>query len=225
MSSEAQHVDAEETSSGPTTRLEKIRVFLVKHAMPVVGNFKNKRILLIVIAVILLLFVFHLFGLFSGSKVSPISSQPPQAVTQTTSGNADVSLNATQDVASQSESQIQNLKSQLSDMQSSVSQLQTQNQQLQQSMQTLTTQLDNLTAQLNNALLRGKSGARRSRIVYHLRAVVPDRAWISSGNGQTVSVTIGDRVPGYGNVRAIDAENGTIMTTSGRTIKYGRNDY
>ncbi|MCX7125751.1 MAG: type IV secretion protein IcmG, partial [Gammaproteobacteria bacterium] len=62
-------------------------------------------------------------------------------------------------------------------------------------------------------------------MVFHLRAVLPDRAWITSTSGETITVTIGDPIQDYGTVQAIDVQHGIIETSSGRKIEYGSNDY
>lgn len=55
---------------------------------------------------------------------------------------------------------------------------------------------------------------------YTVEAVVPQRAWLQTSDGNTVTVTIGDEVPGLGAVTAIDPYSGNVNTASGTTIKY-----
>ena len=43
-----------------------------------------------------------------------------------------------------------------------------------------------------------------------LRAVVPGRAWLVDGAGNTVSVTTGDVLPYYGKVTKIDSDKGPV---------------
>jgi len=52
-----------------------------------------------------------------------------------------------------------------------------------------------------------------------LRAVVPGRAWLVDGAGNTVSVTIGDVLPYYGKVTKIDSDKGQVVMSSGYVFK------
>lgn len=201
--------------------------FPIKEWLTRFSHFKNKRMILIIVAVIVLLIIVHLMNAFKKSNLPPISSQPAQT-TATTPVSSSPALSASDEMASmgsRTQTEIQNLKSQLSDMQNSLSAVQTQNQQLQQALSALTEQLQTLSTEVNQALMKRRPGVRAKLMVYHLRAVVPDRAWIASNNGQSFSVTIGNHVRDYGTVQAIDAQNGIIKTSSGRVIKYGANDY
>ena len=193
---------------------------------------KNKRIL-IAIGVVIVFFVgLHFLNALRATKPvlqsqpsviqQPVESAPPvQSVDNSNTLNSIDSLNSR---SSRTESQIKDLQSQVADIQSTLTQSQTANQQLQKSVADMAQQIQNVTTQLNN-LLAAEHVTKTKKIVYHLRAVLPDRAWIMSGNGETVSVTIGDRVAGYGQIQAIDSQNGIITTTSGRKITYGPNDY
>ena len=48
-----------------------------------------------------------------------------------------------------------------------------------------------------------------------VEAVISGRAWLRSVTGQAFSVTIGDKIPGYGKVIKIDSTKGTLTTDSG----------
>jgi hypothetical protein len=56
---------------------------------------------------------------------------------------------------------------------------------------------------------------------YTVEAVVPQRAWLQTGDGSTVTVMIGDDIPGLGAVVSIDPYSGNVTTASGTVIKYG----
>lgn len=64
-----------------------------------------------------------------------------------------------------------------------------------------------------------------SNIPYVLRAIVPRRAWIQGQYGGTFTVTIGDKLPGYGRVTAVNAEAGEVLTSMGGRIRYGEDDH
>lgn len=226
VSPEASHDEEKEAAPGaqrPSSRLVHLISLLPKN----LSDFKNKRILFIIGGVIILILFIHFIRTTTKEtpQLAPIATQPAQSTQVTQSNDVQTTLGVLQQSGSQTQTEIQTLKSQLLDMQNNMDQLQAQNQQLQQSIATLTTQLQDLTSQLNNALTRIRPGRSARHIVYHLRAVVPDRAWIATGRGQGISVTVGNHIPQYGVVRSIDSQNGIVTTSSGRVIKYGVNDY
>lgn len=84
------------------------------------------------------------------------------------------------------------------------------------------------TQSIQNAMLTAKSRAhkaqqRRIRLDkrYFVKAVIPGRAWLVGADGTALTVTVGDEVPGYGRVTAVDAYSGTVQTSSGIRIYYG----
>ena len=48
-----------------------------------------------------------------------------------------------------------------------------------------------------------------------LRAVVPGRAWLVNGKGQTVTVSVGTDMPYYGKVLKIDNKANTVTMSTG----------
>jgi len=58
-------------------------------------------------------------------------------------------------------------------------------------------------------------------VTYQVEAVIPGRAWLKASNHQTLSVTLHNRIPGYGYVVAINAYNGNVTTSTGVVLKYG----
>lgn len=55
---------------------------------------------------------------------------------------------------------------------------------------------------------------------YRLEAAIPGRAWLMRSDGDTLTVSLGDRIPGYGTVIGIDPNDGVVQISSGATIKY-----
>lgn len=123
--------------------------------------------------------------------------------------------------------EIANLKSQLASVNG---QLQTANQandQLKQAMVLLMQELRNLNDKMakrpTTVVVAQK--AEQPGVVYAVRAMVDGRAWIQGSNGLSMSVTLGDPIPDYGNVTGIQAAQGLIQTSSGKVIRLGSNDY
>ncbi|OGT07086.1 MAG: hypothetical protein A2X78_04105 [Gammaproteobacteria bacterium GWE2_37_16] len=61
------------------------------------------------------------------------------------------------------------------------------------------------------------------KIIYHVKSIVPGRAWLESTDGQTVSVRVGNLVNGS-RVGAILSRQGMVLLNSGEVIQYGTND-
>ncbi len=59
---------------------------------------------------------------------------------------------------------------------------------------------------------------------YYVQAMIPGRAWLISAEGQTLTVSQGSPVADYGVVRYVDASNGQVLTSSGRTIAFSQDD-
>ena len=181
-----------------------------------------KRVILIVIAVIVIII---LFRVFSGNKQSmPILQPAPQPVVIQPINTDSQMLSSLNASSTQTESQINKLNEQISNLQSMIDQAQANNEKLSASVAQLTTQVNNIAQQLSGVMQKLMPKKAHS-VVFHLRAVLPDRAWISSDHGKSLSITIGDQVPTYGTIKSIDAKNGVIETSSGRKIVYGSNDF
>ena len=99
------------------------------------------------------------------------------------------------------------------------------NDQLKQAMVLLLQELRNLNDTVAKQAIVKTQKPHEPELVYAVRALVDGRAWIVGSNGLSQSVTVGDPIPGYGNVTAIEAARGAIVTTSGKVIRLGANDY
>lgn len=205
---------------------------------------KNKRIFIIVGVLILFLLLPKLFDIFK-SPPSPVAEQQKQAVAQKQLVQPQPSIPApaiteqppmpalmpaqmpTQPMQpnNQVDSKIEDLQQQVSSMQESLTQSQSTNEQLQKSIAQLTAQVQVLSTQLKQNAAMEKQAPRTKKIAFYLRAVVPDRAWVMTNSGETVSVSVGDSLDQYGTIESIDPVYGVVQTSSGRKITYGSNDY
>ena len=57
-----------------------------------------------------------------------------------------------------------------------------------------------------------------------LQAIIAGRAWLVCSNGETLTVRQGTQVYNYGEVRYIDAISGRVLTSSGQTITFSKED-
>jgi len=55
---------------------------------------------------------------------------------------------------------------------------------------------------------------------YYVRSMVQNRAWIYSGPDDTLTISPGDMLLGYGRILDIDTDDGLVKTSSGKTIQY-----
>lgn len=65
---------------------------------------------------------------------------------------------------------------------------------------------------------------KRKRLTYSVQALIPGRAWLIASNGSTITVREGSSVPGYGKVKLIDPNQGRVLTSSGRVIRFNQTD-
>lgn len=80
-------------------------------------------------------------------------------------------------------------------------------------------------AEKQKNLKKAKPKAVKPPPVYHVRAIVPGRAWLETSTGKTVTVRVGNRLEGYGIIEAISPKQGMVVTSSGTIIQYGVNDF
>lgn len=85
--------------------------------------------------------------------------------------------------------------------------------------------------QIHQAVVARRARARAARISrlrreksYFVQAVIPGRAWLRGADGSAITITKGDKIPGYGQVVAIDPYSGTVTMSSGIKLRYGIND-
>lgn len=199
---------------------------------------KNKRVMGVIVVVIVGGIALHFMGDDSTvQKPAPKkTAQPPvQAQTQPQPQVQQVvktevphslygELGNLRAHTSQTQTDISQLKAQIADLQNTVTTTSNENKALKASMTNLSGQVESLKNLLDKTLSR-LDERHVKRITYHIRAVVPDRAWLTSNKGKTTTVTIGDKLKQYGFIKQIDADNGIIYTSSGRTIVYGPNDF
>ncbi len=65
----------------------------------------------------------------------------------------------------------------------------------------------------------GHASAPLKRKDYYIQALIPGRAWLYSGE-HTMTVRVGDEVPGYGAVTAIDTDQSVVTTSGGEMIAF-----
>jgi len=126
------------------------------------------------------------------------------------------------------------MTNQLSGVNSSVNQLSSRFSQLNDALNALNAKLDQQSAEITRLSAMQKQMKQHAKkkpptvvnqtMAYALQAVIPGRAWIVAPDGTTLTVRKGSQVTGYGVVRSIDAQQGLVMTSSGRVIQFSQAD-
>jgi len=200
----------------------------------------NKRVTAVIVVVVVVLVAFKLMGSHNKAKTivkpqQPVLHQPVMHVSPVQQPSAPVAsgqLNGLKQDAQTNQTAISQLQNQVQDLRSQLSQAEAQRTQLNQSMLVLVQEVKKLTSKVDTATAPKvvKKPVKPSApppppVVYHLKAIVPGRAWIISNDGLSESVSVGDTVDQYGKVQAVDANRGMVMTSSGKVIDYGSNDH
>ena len=60
--------------------------------------------------------------------------------------------------------------------------------------------------------------------IYYVRAIIPGRVWLTTPEGSTLTLGVGDKLAGYGVVDSINPDQGTVTLDSGAVIGYSPDD-
>jgi intracellular multiplication protein IcmG len=204
-------------------------------------NFDKRKLIVPGIIVLAILLIYGIFS-FYGSRKSRLAEQqipqpivttlaPAPVVTQSSSDlineQIEKSYEATkqrineamEEVSKKDLDKISELANTVSRSQQDISDINQAVNQLTASMQQVLTEIQSLKAKPKKKKPSGPL------TVYHVRAIVPGRAWLESANGKNLTLRVGDRLNGYGTVEAISPQQGTVMMSNGSTIQYGVNDF
>lgn len=137
------------------------------------------------------------------------------------------------DLKAKEQAALDKLQSQQSASQTQVMNLKSEIDGLNQQIQTLTSNLSETQGRLSaiqekaqkEAAYRANAAKRQAATIrkdkkYFVEAVIPGRAWLKAEDGSTVTVSVGDNLPGYGKVLSINPYDGIVTTQEG-AIPYG----
>jgi len=218
---------------------------------PAIGRLK--RVFIVIALVLIVFFAYNFFNWYSDQKQSKKITMPANVATPalaaplplaaaTSDNSANVVKNDLNDavrkqldVLSQG---VESNREQLAELSNSLVQEQKTVENLNRNIAGLVTSLQELArkASVSESTVspENKIATKKKRIsskvatkklpVYHVKAIVPERAWLESAAGDTVSVRIGDKLAGYGTIRAISPRQGEVVTDT-QVIRYGANDF
>ncbi|MGE3919449.1 MAG: hypothetical protein AB7F64_00645 [Gammaproteobacteria bacterium] len=207
---------------------------------PKKGLFSRKSFLFIVAVVIIIIAGYQFLRTFQSAPTekAPQIAQPKpfQQPQQPSTGNtmptgltAD-QANAIANRFAQTDSQIAALGNQVNDLANNMAAIQTNLNTVSQQLQSLAVAVQEQQAHLAAPKViykpkkhHYKPVQAQPKPIYHIEAIIPDRAWLRAADGTSITVTKGSSLYGYGIVRRIDAVKGLVFTSSGAIIRYNGN--
>lgn len=206
----------------------------------------KRRNIFVLIAIIIVIFVAYKFmdvitgGSLHRTVAKPVATVTPPVEPTFPAPVAEVALppqptavekrlNALESQHADYQAGLDKLNTQVTDIQNSLSDLNAHLSSLNEAIQAIGSQLAQQQAELA-ARAAAKIKATHVRVIhivkpiYFVRAMIPGRAWLITGSGETITVSLGDELPGYGTVQVIDPNQGTITTSAGAIIGYSPGD-
>ncbi len=179
-----------------------------------------KKRVLIVIGIIVFLFIAYQFVAPRPSQQKPLPTPTPTGAPELATTAGQISQLNQKFIENSAkikvlEEELDKAQSVLTNMQGSVNNL-----------NTAVLQLAKVVQQLELEQKKAEMARKKKmpKMVYHVRAIVPGRAWLQSKDGKLVTVRPGTKLNGYGKVTVIDVNNGLVKTDLGYVIKYGESD-
>lgn len=137
-------------------------------------------------------------------------------------------LSSLEQQASNEEANLSRLSMQVNDLQTALGNMDSKLNSVSSSLQIIADEVAKQQAALAAKQAAKQKAARAAAVaprpIYYVKALVPGRAWLVSQNGQTITVSQGNNLPGYGTVEVIDPTQGTLITSSGAIIGYSSGD-
>ena len=189
---------------------------------------QNKRVLIVVGSIVVALIGFQLTKPSHKTTVIKQAQQPTQQQSlvsmQQDQQNALMNkMNRISQTASNTQSVENQLQNEISALKVLLNQSNESNKAMKSAMIALAQQVESLSAQVKKATTAPshiKKLPPAPVLTFHLRAIIPGRAWLVGSDGETNSVVVGDTVKNYGKVTAIEVDAGKVLTSSGKVITY-----
>lgn len=191
------------------------------HSAGILPNFpllKNKRIVVVVSVAIIALIAYKIM---QPAPVKVVAAAPQTIVKQEVSPRMSGELSDLQQALQNNQASVNQLQTQIQSVNSTLGQTAQSEASNQAAINALTKQVSLLTEQVKELQA---VGAKVPVAKFHVKAIVDGRAWLVNSNGLEKTVRVGDVVPHYGEVTAINSATGEVTTNSGRIIHLGNND-
>ncbi len=197
---------------------------------------KNKKVMVTVVFIAGSMVVLHFVR--SSSEAVNTASMEQQTASQpaptTVSKAVDQRIDVLSDKQNAAEHSVSQLTTKMNQLSSSVSSVQQSQRATNQSIRELAEEMKQVSVQLSQvekvqeSLVHPKTDRAvpaPKLVTYHIKAVESGRVWILGSNGESKSVVVGDTInKRYGQVVAINADQGLVYTTSKIVISFGPSD-
>lgn len=193
---------------------------------------QHKRAFIVIGAAVVALIVFKVLHHSKAPVVqsTPATTQPvtvvaPQPAPQQAMNVATMQqLSQLSQTEEGSQQMVSQLQSQVTELKNSLSVANATQAQMNQTINSLSYQIRDLADQVKQLQAKATKKVVVPPLVFHIQAIVPGRAWLIGSDGSAETVSAGDQVKGYGKVLAVNEDQGIVLTSSGRTIVFGVND-
>lgn len=200
------------------------------------------------IAVLALFFILTLLKC-AGRPAIQHESMAPQPIAEKKSSQfqANVAPISTQDNQLQNLLEMQkNMQNNLATMNEKMNQLNAQlnslnanNQMLQQQLGQMVSKLQSMQQSMAEAVAAAKARPQIKKTIrssehgyrpmmpkihYYVQAIIPGRAWLVNSQGKTITLRVGSSLAGYGIVKAIDAQQGRVLMSTGKIFVFNPAD-
>lgn len=202
---------------------------------------RRRRLLIPIILVVAIIFIYQILSWVSSRKQTEKKVVEPSAAVQTTEAAppppvvSEVATppapdNLTQQVAALNQrvnddhAQLTKINDTLNAQQIAMSNLNVSIADLAASLEVLKQNVDTVLAKTKAPHKKIVRKSKPQKVVYHIKAIVPGRAWLEDSSGRTISVRVGNRL-NNSRVEWISSLQGVVTLSSGEIIQYGANDF
>lgn len=206
---------------------------------PIIERLKNKRIYAALGVIVLLYIIYKIFSaMMAPSTITPATPKKVTTTTTTTVSPMQMMNQRLSEVEGKvisSSARLERVEQSSNNLDAGMRELQGQVNSLNQALQVLSNQITQQQAQMTEWIEMQKKTMetkvvihRRGRAeqlpTYCLQGLVPGRAWLRRADGAIFTVQVGNELPGYGVIQAIDPLQATVTTSSGIIIQYSSKD-
>jgi len=159
-------------------------------------------------------------------SMQPAINPQPALANQVAASSVVDRLNTLEQQVNSQQTSLERLNSQITDLQNSVGNIDSKISTLSSTVQAVA----DIIAQQQAAAAAKKAAEKKAmhvtvpKPIYYVKALVPGRAWLATQDGGTITVSLGNNLPGYGRVEVIDPNQGTLITSTGAIIGYSPGD-
>jgi len=215
------------------------------------GSIGNRKTIFIIVGMLVAVFcLYKLYDVFSAAPVKPRNEMPAVAVVAKTPAvpkpaeptvpdeisSVQNKVGALEKVVSQVSQSNANLQDQMAGVSTAIADIQNSISSLSQQVSDLAKpkekpaevkKVEEKTVTKTKSKTKSTSASKVKKVAvsnYYIKAMIQGRAWLMTSGGDTLTVSEGDNLPGYGVIGSIDPASGEIKTSTDAVIKYQAED-